>query len=256
MSSIPKIIHYCWFGGKPKPKQIIEYISTWEKILPDYKIIEWNESNFDCNSLIWTKEALAHKKYAFVSDYVRLQALYNYGGIYMDTDVEVLKSFNSLLELPYFIGAENTIHGLNTATIGVTPQATWIKQCLDHYNNRHFIYRNKMDMRVNPELIKASLLKAEYKIKYISSFSDFINNEKVFNVFPASWFSPIKNGVSFSDVTTYAIHHYMATWEQKTNIIQFFLIKIKNILKCIFPHSLTKLILKKKREKRDRFFDN
>ena len=88
---IPKIIHYCWFGGKEKPKEVNDYILTWKKVLPDYQVIEWNESNVDLDFNRYVKEAYGKKKYAFVSDVCRLYALKEMGGVYLDTDVEVLK---------------------------------------------------------------------------------------------------------------------------------------------------------------------
>lgn len=94
---IPKIIHYCWFGGKEKSKTIQKYINSWKTILPDYEIVEWNEHNFPVDSYIYSKQAYELKKYAFVSDVARLYALYNYGGIYLDTDIEILKPIDSLL---------------------------------------------------------------------------------------------------------------------------------------------------------------
>ena len=94
---IPKVIHYCWFGRNPKPVSVQKCIESWKKYLPDYEIREWNNTNFEAMSVKFTAEAMAKKKYAFVSDYVRLHALYKYGGVYLDTDVKVLKSFNNLL---------------------------------------------------------------------------------------------------------------------------------------------------------------
>ena len=94
---IPKIIHYCWFGKGPKPELVLKCIASWEKYLPDYEIKEWNENNFDINSNIYCKEAYERKKYAFVSDYVRLYAVYNEGGIYFDTDLEVIKNMDVFL---------------------------------------------------------------------------------------------------------------------------------------------------------------
>ena len=90
---IPKTIHYCWFGGKPLPPLAIKCLESWNKYLPDYEIIEWNESNFPVNSIPYTKEAADKGKWAFVSDYARFYILYHNGGIYLDTDVEILKSF-------------------------------------------------------------------------------------------------------------------------------------------------------------------
>ena len=94
--AIPKIIHYCWFGGKEKPDSVKKCIESWKKFLPDYQLIEWNENNFNIEKLEYTKEAYVAEKYAFVSDVARIEALYQHGGIYMDTDVEVLKTFTPL----------------------------------------------------------------------------------------------------------------------------------------------------------------
>ena len=94
---IPKIIHYCWFGGNPLPADARRCIESWKKYLPDYKIKEWNENNFDINSNQYVREAYEKRKFAFVTDYVRLYALVNEGGVYMDTDVEVIKSYDPFL---------------------------------------------------------------------------------------------------------------------------------------------------------------
>lgn len=252
---IPKVIHYCWFGGNPKSADIERYISTWKNVLHGYELVECNETNFDVNSTAWTKEAMDCRKYAFVSDYVRLKVLYEHGGIYMDTDVEVLKTFDGLLSLPYFIGAENTMHGINTATIGVEPHSQWIKQCLGHYAGRHFLVNGRMDMRVNPELIKDCLLKNGYNIKNISSLKEFSMQSTDFCVFPSQWFSPIKNGKCLADESTYAIHRYAASWGNNVNLERRMINKMKYLAKTVLPGSVTNYILKRKKERRDRSFD-
>lgn len=250
---IPKIIHYCWFGGNPKPAIIERYINTWREHLSGYEIIEWNEDNFDVMATSWAREAIECKKYAFVSDYVRLEVLYKYGGIYLDTDVEIIKPFDDLLHLPYFIGSEYTIHGINTATIGVEKQSLWIKTCLEHYNNRHFIVKGRMDLRVNPELIKDILLRNGYNIRNITTFADFSYRPNDFNIFPAIWFSPIKKGQCMQSDSTYAIHHYAASWGDKSKTK--FIDKIKFFLKVVLPAFITRYILKRKKKKRDMWFD-
>ena len=101
---IPKIIHLCWLSGDPYPTEIKKCLDTWKKYLPNYEIWVWDTKRFDINSTIWTKQAFEANKYAFAADYIRLFALYNYGGIYLDSDVLVYKSFDPLLNLPYFIG--------------------------------------------------------------------------------------------------------------------------------------------------------
>lgn len=103
---IPKKIHYCWFGGNPYPEDFLKYLESWKKYCPNYEIIEWNEKTFDINLNKYVKEAYECKKWAFVTDYVRLWAIYNYGGIYMDTDVEVLRPLDSFLECQAFSGFE------------------------------------------------------------------------------------------------------------------------------------------------------
>ena len=104
---IPKVIHYCWFGGNPLPKEVKEQIANWKKKMPDYEFKMWNEDNFDINSTIFTKKMYEAKKWAFVSDYVRLYALVNYGGFYLDTDVKVLKNFEPLLNYTAICGFES-----------------------------------------------------------------------------------------------------------------------------------------------------
>lgn len=103
---IPKIIHYCWLSNDPYPDKIRKCLESWHRYLPDYKFILWNRDSFDIDSVTWTKQAFERKKYAFAADYIRIWALKNYGGIYLDLDVEVLKKFDDLLELPYFMGIE------------------------------------------------------------------------------------------------------------------------------------------------------
>lgn len=105
---IPKIIHYCWFGGGPKPKSVEKYIRSWKKYCSDYEIIEWNEDNFDISSSpLYVKQAYAAKKWAFVSDYARLKVVFECGGIYFDTDVQVIKNIDTLLQYDTFFGFEN-----------------------------------------------------------------------------------------------------------------------------------------------------
>ena len=109
---IPKIIHYCWFGRGEMPKLIKKCIKSWKKFCPDYKIMLWNEDSFDINSTIWTKQAYEAKKYAFVADYVRLYALYNHGGIYLDTDQQLIKKIDCFTEHKAFMGFIGGIIGL------------------------------------------------------------------------------------------------------------------------------------------------
>ena len=130
---IPKKIHYIWFGKGEKNDRIKHCIESWKKYLPDYEIIEWNEENFDINYNDFTKKAYEEKKWAYVADVARLYILYNEGGIYMDTDVEVYKPFDDLLDNEGIIGFED-IHYLSTGTIGCEKNNPIMKYLLDFYN--------------------------------------------------------------------------------------------------------------------------
>ena len=115
---IPRIIHYCWFGRKEKPESVVKCILSWKQYLPDYQIVEWNENNFDIeNSITYVKQAYDCKMWAFVSDFVRLHALYNYGGLYFDTDVEVFKPFDDLMINSGFCGFESKYY-IGTSVFG------------------------------------------------------------------------------------------------------------------------------------------
>lgn len=139
---IPKIIHYCWLSNEPFPDDVQKCMDTWRKHLPDYEFKLWNFSCFDIESSQWVKEAFMYRKYAFAADYIRIFALYNYGGIYLDTDVEVLKSYNDLLELPYFIGLEKSKDegevSIEAATMGFEKGHPLLKDILGYYDKRKF----------------------------------------------------------------------------------------------------------------------
>lgn len=137
--AIPKTIHYVWVGGNPKPDNIKKCMKTW-KLLKGYEIIEWNENNFDIDAHEFTKRAYADKKWAFVSDYIRAWAIYNYGGIYLDTDVIVLETLDSLLDNKAFVGYETPNHPF-TAVFGAEPNHPLIKDMLDYYIGLEMEYK-------------------------------------------------------------------------------------------------------------------
>lgn len=150
MRSIPKIIHYCWFGGNPLPADVQKFIGSWKEHMPDYEIREWNESNYDIEkSIPYVKEAYAAKKYAFVSDYVRIWALYIYGGVYFDTDVKVLKSFEDTLEDASLVTGFESDRSLLTAFIACEMKHPILKAFLMSYQDRRFVTTDgKYDMTV------------------------------------------------------------------------------------------------------------
>ena len=215
---IPKIIHYCWFGRNPKPTSVLNNINTWKKIMPDYTFKEWNEDNFNINYNSFTKEAYKTKKFAFVSDVARLFALYNYGGIYLDTDIIVCKSLTPLLYEKSFMGYEaNNLVG--TGVIGAEKGCIWIGQFLSLYNNHSFIsWKGRLDLQPNTEKM-IPLLKQRGCI--------FDNNEALLDegihIYPYEYFCAknFATGIITRTDITYTIHDYSATWKARKSCSLF-----------------------------------
>ena len=194
---IPKIIHYCWLSDNPIPKNIQNYLQTWKEKLPEYEFILWNFERFDINSSNWVKQAFNNKKYAFAADYIRLFAIYNYGGIYLDMDVEVLKSFNPLLNCNYILGYEGN-EAIEAGIFGAQPKAEWVAKCLAYYTDRDFILPDgKFDTITLPRIM--------YKI--IASYQ--FENIKSYDFFTAKSYETEKY---FITDNTYCIHHFSASW--------------------------------------------
>lgn len=226
---IPKIIHYCWLSDDPIPPNLQKYIDDWKIKLPEYKIIRWDFNMFPKGKSLWVDEAFEKRKYAFAADYIRLYALYTYGGIYLDSDVEVLKSFDSFLNYPDMICFENSKRkGLEMAVVGTAPKRTWIKECLDHYEGRHFILKNGLfDTKVLPEVIRDILHKNNWQLNLIESPDDpkRSNEEYVINILPFEYFSPkcFEDGQIYKTDQTIAIHHFAGSWYGKREKIYRFL---------------------------------
>jgi len=213
---IPKIIHYCWLSGEKYPDLVIRCIDSWKRILRGYEFRLWDLNRFDTDSSIWVKEAVACRKYAFAADYIRLYALYNYGGIYLDSDVEVLHNFDDLISLPYFVGKENSRHGIEAAVIGAVKGCEWIGRCLAYYEGRHFITdRKSLSMNVLPEIM-THILTPEYTFKDISSVNEFHTSDKIICRFPVDYFSPKSYVTKKITITrnTRTIHHFAGSWQK------------------------------------------
>lgn len=214
---IPKIIHLCWLSNENYPTKIKQCIKSWEKYLPEYKIMLWDTKRFNLEESIWVKQAFEKKKYAFAADYIRFYALYNYGGIYLDSDVEILKSFDDLLQYPYFMGAEKA-GTIEAAILGAEKGTAWIKKCLDYYTDKPFIKQDlSLDIRKLPEIMVEELAKFK-PIRYLNTADmklikrvDFQNN---ILVMPDEYFSPkiFDSRKVFITPNTYAIHHYQNSW--------------------------------------------
>lgn len=211
---IPKKIHYCWLSNDPLPEKLQECIDSWKKYLPDYEIVKWDLNRFPLDKSNWVKQAFETKKYAFAADYIRLYALSTEGGIYLDSDVEVLKPFDDLLGLKYFICKENSPQGIEAAIIGAEKDCSWVKTCFEQYIDKDFIdSEGKMRTEVLPHVIKCTLEK-NYKLVGINSPSEFIEDEDTVCYLPHDYFSPkdyVTKKISVTD-NTYCIHHFAGTW--------------------------------------------
>lgn len=187
-----KKIHYCWFGGKKLPKSVEDCIKTWKKFLPDYEIKQWDESNFDVNSFPFVKEAYESKKWAFVSDYVRIYALYNEGGLYLDTDVKILKDPTDVLNKEVVLGYEDSGYVGTAMIYAQNPQNKYIKAILDYYGKIKHFEPEIMYNFANPVIITKILKQYESKVNEegIRIFDDNIY------VYPRDYFYPINYNYS------------------------------------------------------------
>jgi hypothetical protein len=214
---IPKKIHLCWLSGDAYPPKIARCIESWKMILPDYEIVLWDTKRFDLNQSAWVREAFKKKKYAFAADYIRFYALYHEGGIYLDSDVEVLKRFDDLLDLPYFMGAEKA-GTPEAAIIGAEKGCDWIKKCLDYYEERHFIKEDEtLDIRKLPEIMDEQIRKLK-PLRILSLIESqkirTLDFQKEVLVMNDAYFSPKIFDSRKVELTpyTYAIHHYQNSW--------------------------------------------
>lgn len=270
---IPKIIHYCWFGKHPIHEQFVMYINQWKKILPHYELKEWNESNFELSKApLYVREAYECKKFAFVSDYVRLYALYSEGGIYLDTDVIVKKSFDNYLNNGFFSSIEyhkdmvkslgiikNDLNkdytrkeyvehirgiGIQSAIFGGEKGNEFLKCCLDFYKDKVFIMQDGSyyDKVILPDIL--ALCAEKYGFKYIEGQQSLGANV---NIYPQEIFTGIKNATDNS----VAIHCAHNSWRNKSFLqkTSIFLSqyswgnKLKKILDIIGVRSFIKRIV-------------
>lgn len=213
---IPKIIHFCWLSGERYPEKIRRCIESWKRYLPDYEIMLWDTERFDVNSISWTRQAFKAKKYAFAADYIRLYAVYNYGGIYFDSDVEVLKSFDEFLDLPYFVCSEVFGHFVELAAFGAEKGCGWVKDCMEYYQNRDFIRPDgTFDFEVQPK-IAGEIINRKYEWVSIENPSEFDPDPSKFCILPCDWFGahPIIDGKCVYKVTenTHSVHQFANSW--------------------------------------------
>lgn len=207
---IPKVIHYCWFGGKSLPEKNRSYVEHWKQLCPDYKIIEWNESNYDISKCLYMEQAWKNKYWSFVSDYARLDIIYEHGGIYMDTDVEMLKNLNNLLYQEAYMGFEQNLYVNTGLGFGAREKHPMIKEMRDEYNERFFLDEDGMfNLTACPH----------YQTNYLKRHGLVTNGQHQqiggMTIYPASVLCSFcyQSKREVRTPYSYTIHHYDASWQ-------------------------------------------
>ena len=217
---IPKYIHYVWVGGKPMDNLALSCLNSWERYFPDYKIIRWDESNIPMESQ-YIKTALANKKWSNVSNFVRLHSLFTIGGIYFDTDFEVIKKFDFLEDVEVFCGFEDKRPLVNSAVLGSLKNDALLFDCMNYLIQ-------KFDGLESSNLSGPELITTILNSYGLSSLSN--NQIKNITIFPIHYFFPYPWDESFTFASlkdnTYGIHHWAKTWiiddlTEKLNLLEF-----------------------------------
>ena len=218
MEGIPKIIHYCWFGEEKIPNQYQKYIKTWEKTFPEYRICKWDEKNFPMEKYKYAMEALKSGKMAFVSDVARMYALYEYGGIYFDTDVEVIRDSSELLkDYGVVLGTESENKTIGTGFMAFVPHHEICKSMLEYYKTNSYY---KQSATMSNTQILAHLLEEKYGIKALEK----IQKKGDMIIYPSEYFTAHKGVTS----NTRCIHHFGASWLPLDRRVKDKIIKYKN----------------------------
>ncbi len=215
---IPKVIHYCWFGQKPLTRDVKRCISSWKKFCPDYQIIQWDESNFDCSQNLYAKQAMEQQKWAFITDYVRLKVVYEQGGIYLDTDVELLRPLDDLLRYEAFFGFEDNTDKTEkeVATglgFGAQKNNAVVERMLRDYDDISFLREDgTQDLTPCPKRNTKTL--RSLGLLQDGSRQTVAGAE----IFPCDYFCPMAYPSRKECLTenTYSIHHYHASWYTKS----------------------------------------
>ena len=237
---IPKKIHYCWFGGNPLPELYKAYMQSWRKYCPDYEIVQWNETNFDVTQNVYCSQAYKAKKWAFVSDYARLKVIYENGGVYLDTDVELLKDITPLIADGIgFIGFQNPIEVNTGLGFAAEPHNEAVKAMLDIYEKRQFVFSDgTYNITMCTTANTFGLIECGLKIN--QPWCASIQTLKGLRVYPEDYFNSLNYDTQKLKITpnTYMIHHYAATWVDNNQ-------KLRKAIKRFLPS----FILRKRAER-------
>lgn len=218
---IPEIIHYCWFGRNEKPKLAKKCIASWKKYCPHYEFIEWNEDNFDIDKYPYAKYCLENKKWAFLSDFVRLLVVYEYGGIYFDTDVELLKPLDELLQYEAFYGFENEKNVATGLGFGAVPKHNTVKAMIQKYEELKMNQEGQYPMIVCPALNTQALLSFGLQL------DGTLQNVGGAVMLPVDYMNPYDDPTGRLNKTknTISVHWYSKSWMSKKSIIRSTLTK-------------------------------
>lgn len=228
---IPKKIHYCWFGGKPLPGDVQRYIESWQRFCPDYEIIRWDETNYDVNKNAYVREAYQNKKWAFLTDYARLDIVCREGGIYLDTDVELIRSLDDLLDCPCFMGMEQ-VGTVNTGLgFGAEAGHPFLIENKRVYEENSFAredgtFKPEICVKITTRLLRKHGLEAQNRIQQAAGVT----------IYPVEYFCPLTMGTNKLTImeNTYSIHHYSASWYTGNALvkkIKYRLIPVKVFIK-------------------------
>jgi hypothetical protein len=236
---IPKLIHYCWFGGRPLPEEYSAYIEGWKRVLPDYEFKLWNESNFNVNIVPFTAQVAAVKKWGFIVDYIRAWAVYNYGGVFLDADVEIVKPLDDLLrDNVCFAGFEDKKH-INPGSIFAGEKNCRIaRELMDFYAQYSFVKENgELNQTASPVIFTDMLMKYGLKQKNV------YQNLGMFTAYPTDYFCPkdFVTGETKITTNTYTIHHFAMSWFSELDM--FLITRRRNIIARLGNNIPTRALL-------------
>lgn len=249
---IPKIIHLCWFGKKDYPPMVNKCILSWKEKLPNYSIMIWNEDTFDINSTQWTKEAYSQKKWAFIVDYVRLLALSKYGGIYLDTDMEVLNDFSRFLIDDHFVCGFIEGNLISMGFLACEPNSPFLNELINYYQNARFLNPDGSLNNTMNTLLFTKICIENHGLKY--GQKEF--NHNGLHIYPCDFFMPYRKNILSKDSfkrknyiltkNTIMIHHDLGSWDKSSGIGRI----IRGVARLLTP-SFIYLSFKKRKFKKE-----